>query len=370
MKYKIFIDSNRLYNQNPIEEPFNLSIRELINFIEKHEIKDINVCIPEIVIRERIQQKLDDIRKTLIDINSLIKSLNGLGHKIDEVIPLSNYKETLEEKVKDYSTRNKITRVPPPSISKEELIDRAINKMKPFDDNFSGFKDTLIYLSIIEDALNSKTCADRYIFCTQDYKQFDEDVIKEFNATTGKVLYISMDTTKIIEKLDELIPLGLHLEDRNKKLKNLIYNNIGDIMNAVNKQETDKTLFGLASSFSHLNRYNPITVNQRYGAYSTYLDNTEQDDFIVGYNYKGIEFLKFDDGASGKYHVEARLSTITKYKDEESSNPYANIDVINTVESTFRFDSLISKTQYFNLYIECDLDNEIISFSSKKSLFL
>lgn len=361
MKYKIFLDTNRLYNQNPINEPFNENVRDLIKFIDEHNLRDVNICLPKIVIRERIQQKLDMVGEILVNFNKLSTSLCTLGHKIKQIKPLKNYRRILEKKAEDYIFKNKIVVIPPPSISKEQLIDRAINKMKPFDDNCSGFKDTLIYLSIVEDALNPKTSVDRYIFCTEDGKQFNNEIIQEFNTTTKKELFISSNTTKIIEKLDELIPLGLHLEDRNRKLKNLVLKNIGEIMHSINKLDSEKRWNSFSGIHSVIDRYKIANVDRGYTLYNRYpLGESDQDDLILGYNYKDINFVEFSEVSNNKYLIEAKLDTIIKYKDNQDSLTDDNISITTCVRPIL-FNPLREITKLFSMKIECDLENDTIS---------
>ncbi len=370
MKYKIFLDSNRLFNQYPIEEPFNLSVDELVNFIKKHKIKDTTICLPEIVIRERLQQKLEDIDKEIGNFNKIRKTLNNLGHEVEAVIPLATYRETLEQKIADYVSKNKITRVELPSISKEDLIDRAINKMKPFDDNASGFKDTLIYLSIVEDALDKSNSADRYIYCTKDVKQFDDSVVKEFKSVTKKDLYICLDVTKVTEKLDELLPLNLHLETRNQQLKNIVLKNIGDVMVEVNKKDTQRVSGDWGHGFALYNSTRPHSNIRRFGSV---FDETNKEELIVGYNFDEINFSQFSELSGDRYLVTARLSTIIKYKEDshdktaESSNIYSAYLVSTRVG--WGIDGYRVNNQNFDLTFECNLKKETIqSISSNKAL--
>ena len=217
MKYKIFIDTNQVIRKRPpLEDPFGDSIPTLYSFLQENNIDNVLIYLPEIVIRERIQQRLENIQEYITVANEKISALQGIGHKTKEIKPLKNYKKILQKNVQFFIKKYNIQQISHPTIGSNELIDRAIIKMKPFNDNGAGFKDTLIFLSIVEDAKKEKEEV-RYIFCTNDHKEFDTDVIEEFRKETGKELYMVPSIVKVTEKLDELIPLNRHLEERNKR---------------------------------------------------------------------------------------------------------------------------------------------------------
>ncbi len=362
MKYKIYLDSNRLYNQIPLEEPFNLQIPELREFLDEHDLGDVDICLPEIVIRERIQHKLESITEKIDAINSHANSLKGVGHNIRKIKPHTDYKKILQDKVKDFLKKNKVIRIGMPSITKDDLIERAINKMKPFNDNTAGFKDTLIFLSIIEDALGA-TSADRYIFCSNDHKEFNQDVVDEFKATTGKSLYILSDVTKIKETLDELIPLNLHLEERNNKLKNLIMNNIGNLVALVNKDINKKPTNGL--NFFAVNEpvtsiFSQYTINSRFG---------KKEEDVVGYNYDDIVFNSFNESSETNFTVSASLTVKVIRKDniirESSELDVFRLDTVIDAQTDAIFppgynSRFFSDKKTFSINIDCDIKNNTI----------
>lgn len=103
MNYKIFLDSNQLFNQNgPLDEPFNLDIPEIRKFLKANEVKNVEICLPEIVIKERIQQKLENIYEHLETVNETSKRLNAIGHSIPAVKKNENYQKLLEKKCRDF----------------------------------------------------------------------------------------------------------------------------------------------------------------------------------------------------------------------------------------------------------------------------
>jgi uncharacterized protein YhbP (UPF0306 family) len=372
MKYKIFVDTNQLYNEIPLDQVFNRRIDDLVAFLKSNKVTNVAICLPEIMIRERIQHKLELIDKHLLAVNESIENLSKLKHAKKQVKPRRDYKKQLEKNVSDYIKKHKLERVPIPKISKDELLDRALNKIKPFNDNTAGFKDTLIFLSIVEDALG-KDKADVYIFCTGDSKEFTDDVIKEFNDVTGKTLILLPSIAKVSEKLDELLPLNLHLEVRNQNIKNIVLGSLGSIMSEVNKRKPGKSQSSMSNlMMSSAFAYQPITdiYNNTVFSQSSALNKDE----IAGYDYDGIELDSFTDVGNGRFTVSARLSTKVIFKDKVDEDVYM-YDSYATTARKMRSSSVFSTGFYgsvqsfpthqtFFLKIDCDTGSNKINIAS------
>ena len=374
MKYKVYLDSNQVFNEKPLGEVFNLAVLNLRQFLDDHGLSDIDICLPEIVIRERLQQKLEDIQAEIESVNKALSALRALGHQNKDVVPLSSYRETLEGNVKEHLIKYNIKRIPIPLIDKNELVERALNKMRPFNDNGAGFKDTLIYFSIVEDALGL-TPSDRYIFSTNDGKEFNAAVCDEFKTVTGKELYIVPAVVKISEKLDELIPLRLHLEERNSKIKNFILTKLGDLMKAVNASG-GLSSYGDAFSFGR-RRVNAVTdatvfYNPFRATYSDVGEEEEEegDEFVVGYNFADIDFSSFSEVREGDYAVQGVLRTLVQTKvlqkpKKRNSGLYGTYDatsvgvynVVSAEDLVYRPYEL-PRYKRFEFELRCDLGSD------------
>lgn len=258
--------------------------------------------------------------------------------------------------------KHKVERIPIPSIEKEDLIDRAINKLKPFNDNGAGFKDTLIYLSIIEDALSKKSEDTCYIFCTNDSKEFSEEILKEFKDLTKKDLVIVPSVVKVKEKLDELIPLDLHLEERNRKIRNLILENIGDVMHTVNQRFPKRD--EAPTSMRIRDPYTAIALTSSLSAFNT----ADNEDKVLGFNYSNIIFHSFHEMEKNKYRVLATLSTNIKYDDNERQTPYYHHSSLNVI-TYMHSDHLKPLQKNFNVEVECDLDSKMMSIERIGTLY-
>lgn len=378
MKYKIYLDSNQVFTgKKPLTEPFNFNIRDLRIFLEDNGLTDIDICLPEIVVRERIQHRLEDINKEISIANEAIRALQTASHKLKEIKPRTDYRKTLEKNADLFLKKYKVKRIGLPKIGEKELIDRAINKMKPFGEGGVGFKDTLIFLSMVGDALDSSTSADRYLFCTGDAKEFTEEVIAEFQEVTGKELHLLPSIVKVSEKLDELVPLNLHLAERNRKIKEVILKKIGDLMVEVNKTLTD--------SSGPISRYGGFALRPAYdyaasvvNTYaSVYSDGsqTDADSEIVGFNFDELEFDSFNDLNSDKYRVSVSLRASIKYKDENSSPSLSYGDsfyvppIVNRLSYpiNYRYASR-PNSKTFSIEVTCDLNNGDVGILSVRPL--
>jgi hypothetical protein len=370
-KYRVVFDTNQVMSTKPpLYLPFNTNIAQFKDFCVENNIEDIEVCLPEIVIRERIQHRIENIAEHISRANEAIEPLQSIGHKTKKIKKLKNYQCKLNKSVSEFIKKYSLHRIPVPSVNTSFLLDRAIRKVKPFYDNSSGFKDTLIYLSILEDARGAGA-AEVYIFCTAD-KGFTQDVADSFEVESGKKLYICSGIEQAKEKLDELIPLNRHLEERNNKIKNLILKNIGSITAEINKaafKEGDSFFEGrLGNPFWKSGVVPPI-----------YMSSKNNIDDIAGYNFKDIIFSEFNELTGLLYNVKVIVDTEiiyripgTKQKESEfslTSGSFYSEELVESPVFHSVLTSSISGRDYFwpksthkrfTVTIRCDLGADII----------
>ena len=364
MKYRIYLDANQVFiDRGPIEELFNSSILDLKKFIDDNNLSDVQICLPEIVVKERIQHRIENIENEIETANKAIKQLSSFQPELKIITKDDNYKKVLEENAKKFIDDNGLEKVDLPTIDMNTIIDRAINKMKPFNEKGVGFKDTLIYLSIIEDALKQENDT-RYIFCTNDGKEFNDDVKKEFKEKTGKDLYIVREVTKVSELLDELVPLHLHLEQRNKKIKELIHKNIGELVLAVNK-----TLSNNRNNYdpNDLGSYWPhrLTTYRNVLSRSSVLGSIDNDKEAIAYSFSDIRFINITEINDKKYSVSLNLETNIIYKENKntSDNTYDGVINYRTIDAMYLsgYQNQLLNKKSFSLSVQCDLDKETLS---------
>lgn len=368
MKYRIYLDANQVFiDRGPIEELFNSSILDLKKFIDDNNLDDVQICLPDIVIKERIQQRIENIENEIETANKAIKQLNSFQPELKIITRDENYKSILEKNAEKFINDNKLVKIDLPTIDTKTIVDRAINKMKPFNEKGVGFKDTLIYLSIIDDALKQED-ETRYIFCTNDGKEFNDDVKNEFKEKIGKDLYIVRDITKVSELLDELVPLHLHLEQRNKKIKDLIYKNIGELVLTVNKTLSKKQ----EDDDNYASYWRPRLNNYRLPTYSNALSRSsvlggsgEEEKEVVAYSFSNINFINISEINDNNYSVSLNLETNIIYHKEDNNDPYSDITSytyrINTMHLSDFQNQLLATKKNFSLSVQCNLDDETIS---------
>jgi hypothetical protein len=164
MRY-IFLDSNIFFNNWPLQTAELLLLADFLQNSHSSLLisKVVSEEVQNLYERERIKTS-DDLKK--ISENAY----KHFGIFIDiSIQPHHTYyfEEVLKEKMKfiewiDYS-----------KIPNSLLVQRAIKKILPFRENEKGFRDTLIWLSLIEH-LKGKSKEDEIIFINRNVNDFYE----------------------------------------------------------------------------------------------------------------------------------------------------------------------------------------------------
>lgn len=136
-----------------------------------------------------MKQKVDKIESQLY---SLKRQTEGLPFEFDEnYVPseLKKYKEHLDLKLKEF----KISILPLPKISHQNILDHIITEKPPFNGSDSGYKDFLIFHSILENITKYNS---EVIFISNDsdfgektiYSELDELNLSKHKITLRKSL--------------------------------------------------------------------------------------------------------------------------------------------------------------------------------------
>jgi hypothetical protein len=212
-------DTNTLdFGDNKLEsfDEFSLKlIPDLIDFLEKNNLSDnILILIPETVISELNIHKEDKLKKwfqVMSDYCSNLKKINEAKVILDKF----DIKVHLEELKKIVFENYEI--IPLPNDIKSlfnETYSRSINKIPPFrkENSDAGFKDCIIYLSLLEYAKNYGE-VDVYFFSKDkgfvesDAKSFLEDEFKE--RTTNNL--IIKDTNDFLGVCKEIFKIDMQI---------------------------------------------------------------------------------------------------------------------------------------------------------------
>lgn len=191
------------------------------------------ICIPEIVLEELKRQYYDSFKEAVQIFSeeyNKIKGIYGININLEEI----DYKNKLNEIVEKFVIDNKIKVIP---IPKEKdvfgkIIDRAINKRKPFSGKNSetdkGFKDVLQWESI-KKYVCKRYFLEKFMFITKNSNDFVKDLEVEFKNETNKYIEIFYDIGEIQEKIMKLNELESDLSLVKKILQQQIINGKLDI---------------------------------------------------------------------------------------------------------------------------------------------
>ncbi len=191
---------------NYFEFSFGSKYIDFVDFLGANDLIDkckLNFC--RIVLIELSKQIVESYQKDL-NIMEKFKSITPEKIKSEEEY-IANIDERIEEFIKNEN--GNIIEIPVSSTSYKKIIDRAINKRKPFcgdkGESDKGFKDAIQWESIIRYA--TKNQSKKYIFITENKNDFNEDLEKEFADVTKKSIKIFKnigEAQKYILRLNDL----------------------------------------------------------------------------------------------------------------------------------------------------------------------
>lgn len=148
----IFLDTNIFYNNWYVR---NANFKLLFNFVSNTQ--------STILISDIVSDEVDNKKKQITSetYNLLLANFEKYQKLFDKKLELT----IQDEKINEYNFKEIITSkcedvifYPYDNIPNSVLVDRAIRKVKPFQEQDKGFRDTLIWLSFLEyiKAENSK----------------------------------------------------------------------------------------------------------------------------------------------------------------------------------------------------------------------
>lgn len=237
---EIFFDTNFLRNKNNTDySKFQLS-NEYSNFIDFISSKDIiefcHINITEIVIEELKKQFIDDFKENDEKFRELIKKFR-VYYNLDE----PDYKDitkNLDKNIFDYLKNENINLVliPKNRDTFNNIIDRAINKEKPFSgkdkESDKGFKDVLQWESMIEYA--KKIENNTFLYITRNKNDFPQDLAEEFEEETNKKIEIFYEIGELQNRILEINKIQSNYSLVDAILKTLFES--GELLDIINKE--------------------------------------------------------------------------------------------------------------------------------------
>ena len=234
--YKVIFDTNVLYTRKgPLKELFNLTLVKFVEFLKKNNIDNLTISLPKIVFEERIKQRSDDISDSLEVVGREIKRLKPLNRRIDCTLSsVQECEKALRRKTTKFIRDNQIEILPDAKITMGEIKDRALKKIKPFKSADNGFKDTLIWLALLNNAkLNKST---KYILCSDDGVFENHEIFEEFKKVHGGKIEVFKTIQEVEVYLDGQLNLELELKKIHNKIKRKVEEKIGFIMTELNRK--------------------------------------------------------------------------------------------------------------------------------------
>ncbi len=162
----ISYDKRRIatYNHFYFNQPFD----ELISLRDLDTCNDIvQVLVPEMVLRELVEQKVTQYEKDIDVYNILALRMDKPKEEFESV---SSYRNEALNQAKEFLDTKSVNLIPVcDEMYWNRIIDKAIRKEAPFEGtegkSDKGFKDTVIFFSIIEYASKNKGS---YYFISKD----------------------------------------------------------------------------------------------------------------------------------------------------------------------------------------------------------
>lgn len=265
MKYRIVFDTNSVFcdEENQLDKVFNSNIKEVFDFLKLHRITTVSLCLPRLVFDERIAQRLRQIDKQFEVLNSTSRNLKIFGIILlkEKIFDIKKIQKKLNKNAIRQIKESGIEIIPTAKIDQEIIIKRALQKIAPFyggqKKSDQGFKDTLIWLSLLKDADKNYDC--NYILITDDKTGFDQERLeKEFKEHSLAKFWVVKNLSDLQKFLDKELNLDLKLEKLFNDIKQEILSLQGTITAEVGRYLNTHN-YGLMFSPTSSRFYNSIT---------------------------------------------------------------------------------------------------------------
>lgn len=239
MKISIIIDSNICHRgENFCDfKTFNLGAKvdNLITWIQYIRGENINVVVPEMVLKELEKQRIDLYKKKILEFNKFIENYSFPNLEI-----ICNYQKDFDyskyykEIFRDFIlSQNSIVEIMPISCKLDSIIERAINKRQPFEgkekQSDKGFKDAVIWESLLQYKRNNP--GNKLVYYSCD-KRFSDEIKIEYKKIFNEEIEIISTEEAALKYILGTIDKGCDELEKNveeyKKIKEYIYENLKD----------------------------------------------------------------------------------------------------------------------------------------------
>lgn len=215
----VFLDTNVFFNNWHLT---NLNFKLLFHFLAN---ESCNLLLSEVVVKEVNNKRDQQAIELLNELKTIAKKLNYLNSNTTQLpknfteIQPYDFRDVIGCMVED------IEDIPFDSIKHSEVVDRALQTIKPFATGEKGYRDTLIWLSFLEFLkVNSYNSNDKIAFVTENSNDFFQ--------TKNKVTSFHPSLQDDIDKLNlkcEIVPFN--------SLHNFLTTTVDKLENSINKNE-------------------------------------------------------------------------------------------------------------------------------------
>lgn len=145
----------------------NASLRLLLLMLSRGHLR---ITIPEVVVCEVVGKYKGALQEQKQKLETVGNELNRIrqhhNHRLPE-IDVSGEGSTYEDSLRDTLSKQGVGIAPVPDISHTELVQRAIDRTKPFNENKGGYRDSLIWFTVLEEAKSNEVA-----FVSANHKDF------------------------------------------------------------------------------------------------------------------------------------------------------------------------------------------------------
>ncbi len=284
---KFAIQSNNVTLSTLENKALSRELLGLKSFLESNKITDkVKIFTTDIVIEES-KKRLKNI--AIDKVTSLKSHLNNasidISHeKLTDDYWWSKIEDNLQKELKE----NNIEVIKSSAkIKVEDLINRSLNHDAPFEkDGDKGFKDTIIFLTILQKISEEVNKPDQVILITGDGRI--KDCMEEFKDKTGVELIVS-DGNDIDDILDTQLNLNIGISK--------IRDDFNQYMDIEKNQE-----YAEAKVLSLIRKKTP-----KKSHFVVYINENWMEK-VMDINFKNFEITKID--SKDKKDFEIKLETI------------------------------------------------------------
>lgn len=172
-----------IIDTNVIHLDFKLNKARIVTLCNTSTILGHEIFIPEVVIDEIVKQYDEKAEEYINSFNKALKKLSDLSTSpitqtpIDAKGFMSNYRNELNNRIKQLG----IGIIPYPNTGHKIMVARELGKKKPFKDSTKGYRDALIWDSVMEHTQKySSNCG--IIFLTANSKDFADKDKKDLHT--------------------------------------------------------------------------------------------------------------------------------------------------------------------------------------------